>query len=102
MPTAEYPKEVKLKDVVTGQESVITVDGVFVSIGFQPNTDYLRGILNITPEGYVVVNDRMETGAPGIYAAGDIRANSIRQVISACGDGATAAVYADRYLGEKK
>jgi len=95
-------KEVRLKDVVTGKESVITVDGVFVSIGFKPNTDYLRGILNITPDGYVVVNDRMETGVPGIYAAGDIRANSIRQVISACGDGATAAVYADRYLGEKK
>jgi len=95
-------RDVRLKDVVTGQESVMTVDGIFVSIGFKPNTDYLRGILNISPEGYVVVNDRMETGVPGIYAAGDIRSNSIRQVISACGDGATAAVYADRYLGEKK
>ena len=74
---------------------------MFVSIGLIPNTEYLKGIVPLDDYGHVITNLRMETEIPGIYAAGDIRHNSIRQVIAATGDGAVAAVYAKKYLSEK-
>jgi thioredoxin reductase (NADPH) len=92
----------KIRNVQTNDESVMKVKGVFVAVGFSPNTAYLKGILPLDPAGQIVVNDRMETSIPGVYAAGDIRSGSFRQVITACGDGATAAMAADRYLEEKK
>ena len=91
-------KRLRLRNVVTGEESTLDVSGVFVSIGFKPNTDYLKDILPLDAAGYIVVNEKMETGIPGIFAAGDIRSGSIRQVIAAAGDGATAAIYAERFI----
>jgi len=93
-------KRLKLRNVETGKESTLEVSGVFVSIGFKPNTEYLKGILPLDAAGYIVVNEKMETGVPGIFAAGDIRSNSIRQVISAAGDGATSAIYAERFISD--
>jgi len=93
-----FVNRLRVRNVKTGQESTLDVAGVFVSVGFKPNTDYLRGILTFDATGAIVANDRMETSVPGIFAAGDIRSNSIRQVISAAGDGATAAVNAEKYL----
>jgi len=91
-------ERLKLRNVVTREESTLDVSGVFVSIGFKPNTDYLRNILPLDAAGYIVTNEKMETVVPGILAAGDIRRNSIRQVIAAAGDGATAAIYAGRFI----
>ena len=91
-------KRLRLRNVVTGEESTLDVSGVFVSIGFKPNTDYLKDILPLDAAGYIVVNEKMEAGIPGIFAAGDIRSGSIRQVIAAAGDGATAAIYAERFI----
>jgi len=91
-------ERLKLRNVVTREESTLDVSGVFVSIGFKPNTDYLRDILPLDAAGYIVTNEKMETVVPGILAAGDIRRNSIRQVIAAAGDGATAAIYAGRFI----
>jgi len=91
-------KRLRLRNVVSGEESTLDVSGVFVSIGFKPNTDYLKDILPLDAAGYIVVNEKMETGIPGIFAAGDIRSGSIRQVIAAAGDGATAAIYAERFI----
>lgn len=91
-------KRLRLRNVVTGEESTLDVSGVFVSIGFKPNTDYLKDILPLDAAGYIVVNEKMETRIPGIFAAGDIRSGSIRQVIAAAGDGATAAIYAERFI----
>ncbi len=93
-----FVNRLRVRNVKTGQESSLDVAGVFMSVGFKPNTDYLRGILTFDATGAIVANDRMETSVPGIFAAGDIRSNSIRQVISAAGDGATAAVNAEKYL----
>ena len=93
-------KRLKLCNVVTREESTLDVSGVFVSIGFKPNTDYLRGILPLSAAGYIVTNEKMETEIPGILAAGDIRRNSIRQVVAAAGDGATAAIYAEKFISE--
>jgi len=93
-------ERLKIRNVVTKEESTLDVAGVFVSIGFKPNTGCLRDILPLDAAGYIVTNEKMETEVPGILAAGDIRRNSIRQVISAAGDGATAAIYAGKFIGE--
>ncbi len=93
-----FVSRLRVRNVKTGQDSTLDVSGVFVSVGFKPNTDYLRGILTFDATGAIVTSDRMETSVPGIFAAGDIRSNSIRQVVSATGDGATAAVNAEKYL----
>lgn len=93
-------EDLKLNNVLTGQKSTLPVSGVFVSIGQRPNTNFVKGLLPLDSNGYIITNEKMETAIPGVLAAGDIRSNSIRQTISAAGDGAVAAIYADRYIGE--
>ena len=91
-------ERLKLRNVVTDEESTLEVNAVFVFIGLHPNTDYLKGVIKMDEAGHVYVNDWMETEVPGIFAAGDVRVNSARQVVSAAGDGATAAIKADHYI----
>jgi len=93
-------KRIGLNQVKTGGKSALEVAGVFISIGFKPDTDYLKGILPLDDVGHIVTNEKMETEIPGILAAGDIRQDSARQAITAAGDGATAAIYAERFLTE--
>jgi thioredoxin reductase (NADPH) len=92
-------EKLRLNNVVTGQKSTLPVSGVFVAVGQRPNTDLTKGLVSLDANGYIITNEKMETSLPGVLAAGDIRSNSIRQTVSAAGDGATAAIYADRYLG---
>ena len=91
-------ERLKLHQVKTGGKSTLDVAGIFASIGLKPNTDYLKGILPLDDMGHIITNENMETEIPGIFAAGDIRHNSARQAISAAGDGATAAIYAEKFL----
>ena len=91
-------EELKLRNVKTGQQSNLKVGGVFVAIGLMPNSQQFSNILQLDDIGYIVTDAMMATSAPGIFAAGDIRRNSARQVASAVGDGATAAMSAFRYL----
>jgi thioredoxin reductase (NADPH) len=84
--------------VKSGEESSLEVSGVFIAVGFSPNSGYLEPLLSLAPGGFIKVNDQMETEVPGVFAAGDIRAGSPRQVSCAVGDGATAAIAAERYL----
>jgi thioredoxin reductase (NADPH) len=93
-----FVKQVKLRNIKTNQETVLDVSGVFVSVGSQPATSYLKGLLTLDAVGAIVTNDRLETNVPGIFAAGDIRSGSIRQVVGAAGEGAMAAVNAGKYL----
>lgn len=93
---------VKTRNLQTGAEGQLDVEGVFIYIGLSPNTDYLKGLLTTDTGGHLIANARMETGTPGIYAAGDIRQNAARQVVSAAGDGATAAMSVRAYLKELK
>jgi thioredoxin reductase (NADPH) len=79
----------------------LKVDGVLVHIGLEPNTGYLEGIVPLDDHGQVIVNEQMETEVPYIFAAGDIRSGSPRQVSAAVGDGAIAAIRAQRLLQEK-
>lgn len=96
----DFVNKLKLNNVKTGKKSLLEVSGVFVSVGLIPYTDYLKGIVKLDNYGYVITNNRLETDVPGIYAAGDIRSDSGRQTITAAGDGATAAIFARRWLTE--
>jgi thioredoxin reductase (NADPH) len=71
---------------------------VFVAVGSQPATGYLKGLVTLDTVGAIVTNEKLETNVPGIYAAGDIRSGSIRQVVGAAGDGAVAAINAGKYI----
>jgi len=89
---------IRLQNKKSGEESSFDTDGVFIFIGNIPNTEFLPPDIEKNDQGQIVTNQKMESSMPGLYAVGDIRAGSIRQVISAAGDGATAAWYADKYL----
>ena len=91
-------KRIRLRQVITGEKSTLDVDGIFISIGFKTNTDYLKGLLPLDAIGHIITNENMETEIPGIFAAGDIRHNSALQAITAAGDGATAAIYAEKFI----
>ena len=98
----DFVKRLKLRQVKTGEKSELEVPGVFVAIGFKPNTGYIKGSLPLDATGAVITDNKMATEIPGIFAAGDIRSNSGRQAIAAAGDGAIAAIYAERFIAEQK
>lgn len=93
-----------LKDTVTGEETEILADeddgtfGIFVLVGYIPETDIFKDIITLDDAGYIPTNDLMETNVPGVYAAGDVRVKSLRQVVTATGDGAIAAIQAEKYI----
>jgi thioredoxin reductase (NADPH) len=88
----------KLRNVKTGQQSVLKVDGVFVAVGIMPNSHLFFNTLEMDDTGCIVTDEMMAASVPGIFAAGDIRRSSPRQVAAAVGDGVTAAMSAFRYL----
>ncbi len=94
-------KRLRLKNVKTGEKSALDISGVFVAVGFRPNTGYLKKVVTLEKDGTIITNEKMETNVPGIFAAGDIRSSSIRQVAGAVGDGAVAAIYVEHYLAGK-
>ncbi|MDI9425626.1 MAG: thioredoxin-disulfide reductase [Spirochaetota bacterium] len=90
-------ESISLEDTKTAAMKDLAVDGVFIFIGYRPNTEYVPGeILN--EYGEVMVDSRMRTSIPGLFAAGDLRSDSIRQIVAAAADGATAALSAYDYL----
>jgi thioredoxin reductase (NADPH) len=91
-------ERLRLKQLQSGETALLAVAGVFIYVGLAPNTPWLKGIVPLDGGGHVIVNPRMETEIPGLYAAGDIRQHSARQVIASAGDGATAAYFAVQYL----
>lgn len=88
----------KLKNVKTGEETTFETDGLFIFIGHMPNTQMFKDKLNMSDLGYIVVNDKMETNIPGVYAAGEVADPHFRQVITSAGMGAAAAIQATRFL----
>jgi len=91
---------VGLKNVKTGEETTHDTDGVFIFIGHTPNSDIFKGKLELDDQGYIKVNQHMETSVPGVFAAGEICDPHFRQVITSAGMGAAAAIQATRYLEE--
>jgi thioredoxin reductase (NADPH) len=95
---ADKVETLKLKNVKTGAESTFDTDGLFIFIGHIPNSQMFKGQLAMSGLGYVIVNDKMETSVPGVYAAGEIADPHFRQVITSAGMGAAAAIQATRLL----
>jgi thioredoxin reductase (NADPH) len=93
-------KAVHIRNVKTEEKSVLDVQGVFIYIGYNPNTKFLAGLANLDENNYIITDENMCTSASGIFAAGDVRAKSLKQISTAVGDGATAAVAADKYIEE--
>ena len=91
---------VTVKDVNTGEMTRLDVQGVFVAIGYEPNTKLFEGKLELEPNGYLKVWNETETSVPGVFAAGDVKDWKYRQAVTAAADGCKAALDADRYLRE--
>jgi thioredoxin reductase (NADPH) len=95
-------RQLGLKHVATGATSTLPVGGVFVFVGFRPNTGLVKGHVAHDAAGYLVTNEHMMTSLPGLFAAGDVRAQLTRQVTTAVGDATTAVIAATRYLADLK
>jgi thioredoxin reductase (NADPH) len=93
---------VRTRNVVTNLENVMDLAGLFIYVGLEPNSALVRGLVKLDHAGHIPVNLWMETEMQGLYAVGDIRQNSASQLVSAAGDGATAAIAAFRYIRSKR
>ena len=89
-----------LRNLKTGQVEVRPTEGVFIFIGQVPNSHLLKGMVEMDAGGHAIVDLEMKTSVPGLFVAGDVRTKAARQLISAAGDGATAAISAEHYLAE--
>jgi thioredoxin reductase (NADPH) len=94
----DFVQKLLLENVKTGKQSTLETDGVFVSIGLKPNTDYLKDLLPLDKQGHIITDEHMSTKIAGIFATGDIRSGSIRQVTTAVGDGTVAALSAKKFI----
>lgn len=95
-------KEVVLKDVKTGEEDILPTNGAFVYVGNDPQTQMFKDQINLDEMGYIIALEDAKTNVPGVFAAGDVRAKSVRQVATATSDGAIAAIMAEKYLASIK
>ena len=89
---------VRLKDVNTGMETILSCDGVFISVGRKPATELVQGQLELDRSGYIIADETTRTNLPGVYAVGDVRTKMLRQVVTAVADGAAAVHMAEEYL----
>ncbi|MCX5719779.1 MAG: thioredoxin-disulfide reductase [Nitrospirae bacterium] len=89
-----------LKNVKTGEVSRLEVEGVFIYVGYNPSTGFLKGIVKLDEDNYILTDEDMSTSVPGIFAAGDVRAKPLKQITTAVGDGATAAVSSEKYISQ--
>ena len=97
---AEMVEALEVENVKSGEERTLAVNGVFMYIGQIPNTQWLKDTLELDEQGYIVTDGMLRTSLPGVFACGDARANPLKQIAMAVGEGALAAVQAERYLDE--
>lgn len=93
-----FVTQVVLEDTKTTETRVMQTDGLFVYIGMQPNTTMLNNLLDLSPGGYILTDEKMQTRVPGVFAAGDVREKDIRQISTAVGDGTIAGIMAERFI----
>lgn len=98
----EYIESVSARNVQTGETDVISCDGVFIFVGFVPNSQFVSGYVDTDESGNIITDESMATSVKGVFACGDVRKNALRQVVSACGEGAVAAVAAQHYIEQEK
>jgi len=89
---------VRLKNLKTEKAQDFKTDGVFVFIGHDPNTGFLKGLVELDEKGYVKTSGELQTSVPGIFACGEVRAGAVKQLVSCCGEGCEAALSAQAYL----
>ncbi len=89
---------VKLKNVASDEESVLAIDCVFLYVGVEPNTNFVKDLVELDERGLIITDDDMRTSAPGVFAAGDCRSKKLKQVATAVGEGAVAAFSAQEYI----
>ena len=87
-----------IKNVIDAKETRIDCDAVFISIGRRPDTDILNGTIELDENGYVIADENTKTNVSGVFAAGDLRAKALRQIVTAAADGAVAAHFAEEYI----
>jgi thioredoxin reductase (NADPH) len=92
----------RLHNLITNERTLLDATGLFVFIGFRPNTGVIAGHFDHDVMGYVITDNAMMTSIPGLFVAGDLRAQLTRQVTTASGDATTAAIAADKYIGRFK
>ncbi len=93
---------VKIRNLKTGKETEIPLEGLFVAIGYEPNTKVFAGQLELDSRGYVVAKNGTETSVPGVFVAGDAHDHRYRQAVTAAGDGCRALMDAEKFLEEKR
>jgi len=93
---------VRVKNVKTGEKTEVKCAGVFVYVGNVPNSQFLKGKVEMDGKGFILTDDRMETSQKGVFACGDVRKKVLRQVVTACGEGAAASFSAQQFVEEKK
>ncbi|PIE62166.1 MAG: thioredoxin-disulfide reductase [Desulfobacter postgatei] len=91
-------EKVNVKNLKTGNESQIKADGCFIWIGILPNTEFIKGDVKTDETGFILVDSKMQTNVPGVFAIGDVRDTPLRQIATAVGDAAIAAVSAEHYI----
>lgn len=91
-------EKVHVKNVKTGNASEIEANGCFIWIGILPNTEFIKGDVKTDESGFILVDTKMQTNVPGVFAIGDVRDTPLRQIATAVGDGAVAAVSAEHYV----
>uniref|UniRef100_A0A7C4YH03 FAD-binding protein n=1 Tax=candidate division WOR-3 bacterium TaxID=2052148 RepID=A0A7C4YH03_UNCW3 len=93
---------VKIKDRKTGEISFVPAEGAFLYVGLLPNTDFLKGKLELDENGFIKTNERCETSLKGVFAIGDVRNSIVKQVATAVGDGALVSRFVQKYIEEKE
>ncbi|MBI4687167.1 MAG: thioredoxin-disulfide reductase [Nitrospirae bacterium] len=97
---ADTVESLHVKNVKTGEAAPLEVQGVFIYIGYNPSTEFLKGLVRLDEQSYIITDDNMATSAPGIFAVGDVRSGSVKQISTATGDGTVAAINAEKYIEE--
>jgi thioredoxin reductase (NADPH) len=93
-----HVENITVKNVKTGDKTKLSVDGCFIWVGTIPNAQFLGNSLKLDEYGFIIADLNMETSVPGVFAAGDVRNTPLRQVVTAVGDGAIAAISAENYI----
>lgn len=93
---------VKVKDVKTNKQQEIPASGIFIYVGVEPNTGFLKGMVELDKEGFIITDEHMKTSINGIFACGDARKNTLKQIVTSCAEGAKAAYSCIHYIEELK
>ncbi|MBN1573595.1 MAG: thioredoxin-disulfide reductase [Deltaproteobacteria bacterium] len=89
---------IRLKNIKKGEETELAIEGVFIYVGYRPNTEFVKDLVRLDEYGFIITDGEMNTSVPGIMACGDVRSKALRQIVTAAGEGATAAFAAEKYI----